>query len=271
MRKPAVAGQFYPDRVKDLDNAIIEAFTHPLGPGEVPSLSPDRKGKILGGVVPHAGYIYSGPVAANFYHELALDGFPDSFIIIGPNHTGLGSMVSMALEDFQTPYGIAKIDRDLARLIHKGIVDVDIQAHIYEHSVEVQLPFLQFFKREIKFVPIVMMAQDYEFALELSGIIHDAINERDVVVIASSDFSHYVPKKSAYERDLKAINFLLSGDVKSFYRAIEEYNVTACGYGPIATAMMATRGRAKLLKYATSGDVFPMEEVVGYASISIER
>ncbi len=271
MRKPVVAGQFYPDKVKDLDNAIIESFTHPLGPGEVPALSVKREGRIIGGVVPHAGYIYSGPVAANFYNELVKDGFPESFIIIGPNHTGLGSMVSLTMEDFQTPYGIARIDRDLAKEIHKGIVDVDLQAHLYEHSIEVQLPFLQFFKKEIKIVPIVMMAQDYEFASELSDIIHDAIKDRDAVVIASSDFSHYVPKKSAYERDLRAINFLISGDIKGFYKALGEYNVTACGYGPIATAMLSTRGRARLLKYATSGDIFPMEEVVGYASIAIER
>ncbi|MGC8663171.1 MAG: AmmeMemoRadiSam system protein B [Thermoplasmata archaeon] len=271
MREPIAAGQFYPEILSDLENAIEHAFIDPLGPGKIPTLSGLRMGKIVGGIVPHAGYMYSGPVAAHFYSELALDGFAESFIIIGPNHTGYGSLISLSLEDYKTPFGIVRIDKDLANKIHKDIVDIDPLAHKYEHSVEVQLPFLQFFKKEIKIVPIVMMGQDYEFAEALSGIIKEAIDGRDVVIIASSDFSHYIQKRLAYERDSHAINAILKKDIKGFYESLSLYNITACGYGPIATMLMATKGNPILLKYATSGDVLPMNEVVGYASFKVER
>jgi len=271
MREPAVAGQFYPDNTEDLKRAIEDSFLHPIGPGKVPLLSEIRIGNVLGGIVPHAGYVYSGPVAAHFYAYLAQDGFPETFIIIGPNHTGLGSLISIFQDDYKTPFGVVKTDRELANKLHKDIVDIDPSAHIYEHSIEVQLPFLQFFKREIKIVPIVMMAQDYDFAFTLAGIIKDAIVGKDVVIIASSDFSHYVPKKSAYERDSHAINAILEKNIKSFYVSLEKYDITACGYGPIATMLMATNGKPRLLKYATSGDIFPMNEVVGYASFTVER
>ncbi|HEU13205.1 MAG: MEMO1 family protein [Thermoplasmata archaeon] len=271
MREPAVAGEFYPSEPGELLRAIELSFLHPIGPGRVPVLSERREGRILGGVVPHAGYIYSGPVAAHFYAELAMDGFPETFIIIGPNHTGMGSLVSITMEDFRTPLGVARVDKEIARAIHRDIVDLDSDAHAYEHSLEVQIPFLQFFRRDVRIVPIVMMAQEYDFALELSKIIKDAITGRDVVIIASSDFSHYVPREIAYERDMKGIERILEGDVKGFYEALRRYNITACGYGPIATMLLATGGRARLLKYATSGDVFRMNDVVGYASIAVER
>jgi AmmeMemoRadiSam system protein B len=175
------------------------------------------------------------------------------------------------MEDFRTPLGVARVDKEIARAIHRDIVDLDSDAHAYEHSLEVQIPFLQFFRRDVRIVPIVMMAQEYDFALELSKIIKDAITGRDVVIIASSDFSHYVPREIAYERDMKGIERILEGDVKGFYEALRRYNITACGYGPIATMLLATGGRARLLKYATSGDVFRMNDVVGYASIAVER
>ncbi|MDP8011416.1 MAG: AmmeMemoRadiSam system protein B [Thermoplasmata archaeon] len=271
MREPAVAGQFYPLNQSDLEIAIKRSFLDPIGPGKIPSLSEIRMGRILGGIVPHAGYIYSGPVAAHFYHEMALDGFPETFIIIGPNHTGYGSLVSVSLEDYKTPFGIVKVDKEIANKIHRDIVDIDPLAHKYEHSIEVQLPFLQFFKKEIKIVPIVMMAQDYEFAKLLSEIIKDSIKGKDVVIIASSDFSHYVPKRMAYENDAHAINAILKNDIKGFYNAISTYDLSICGYGPIATMLMTTNSHPKLLKYSTSGDVFPMDEVVGYASFKVER
>jgi AmmeMemoRadiSam system protein B len=270
MRRAAVAGQFYPSDPKDLRVLINELFLHPLGPGNVPSL---RKGprNIVGGVVPHAGYVFSGPVAAHFYHSLAKDGFPESFIIIGPNHYGVGSGVAVATEDFETPLGRVRVDRELAKSIARDLIDMDDYAHKYEHSIEVQLPFLQFFKKDVKFVPIAMLFQEYEIAVEVGNIIRDAIDGRDVVVIASSDFSHYVPKNVAYSKDALAIEKIIQGDVKGLYEVIEKHNITMCGYGPVAAMLTATRGKATLLKYATSGDVHPMEDVVGYAAIKVER
>ncbi len=271
MRRAAVAGQFYPSNDKELEILIRELFLHPLGPGNIPTLSPDGPRKIIGGVVPHAGYIFSGPVAAHFYHALAKDGFPETFIILGPNHYGVGSGIAVATEDFKTPFGVAKIDRELAKEIARDIVDMDNYAHRYEHSIEVQLPFLQFFKRNIKFVPISMLLQEYEVAIEVGRIIRDAIGGRDAVVIASSDFSHYVPKDWAYKHDALAIEKIVEGDIKGLYKVLAEHRITMCGYGPVAAMLEATKGKAKILKYATSGDVQPMGDVVGYAAIKVER
>jgi len=271
MRVPAVSGQFYPSERNELDSLIRELYLHPLGPGEIPTLVQDGERRIKGGVVPHAGYIFSGPVAAHFYASLAKDGFPESFIIIGPNHYGVGSPIALSMEDFLTPYGVARIDKELAKSIAKEFVDIDEQAHRYEHSIEVQLPFLQFLKREIKFVPIAMLSQEYEMAVELGKVLRDAIDGKDVVIIASSDFSHYVPKKVAYANDMRAIEKILKGDVKGLYDVIYRYGISMCGYGAVAAMLTATGGRGKLLKYATSGDVQPMNEVVGYAAIKVER
>mgnify|MGYP001626349334 FL=1 len=271
MRMPAVAGQFYPSKVDDLRRMIEDSFLHPLGPGRVPAINSLRRGNVIGGIVPHAGYFYSGPVAAHFYSSLAEDGYPETFIIIGPNHTGVGSAVSATTEDYYTPFGRVRIDEEINRKIIRDIVDVSKEAHAFEHSIEVQLPFLQYFREDIKIVPLIMLSQHYEFAEALAGIIKDAIKDHDAVVIASSDFSHYVPKAMAYRNDLMAIERLLNRDIKGFYEYIENGDVTACGYGPIATVVMATGGKPKLLKYATSGDIARMSEVVGYASIVIER
>ncbi len=271
MRYPAVAGQFYPSHPKELDRLIRDLYLHPLGPGEVPTLTSDGARRIKGGVVPHAGYIFSGPVASHFYHALSYDGFPETFIIIGPNHYGLGSAVALTMEDFSTPYGVVRIDRDLAKKIAGNIVDIDANAHRYEHSIEVQLPFLQFLKREIKFVPITMLSQEYEIAVELGQVIREVMQDKDVVIIASSDFSHYVPKKIAYANDSLAIEKIAKGDVKGLYNVIYKHRITMCGYGPVAVMLTATNGKGTLLKYATSGDVQPMDEVVGYAAIKVER
>ncbi len=271
MRRAAVAGQFYPSRARELEIILNEVFLHPLGPGSVPQLNPNGPRRIRGGVVPHAGYVFSGPVAAHFYHALARDGFPESFIIIGPNHYGVGSGVAVATEDFETPFGRVKIDNELARAIGRELIAMDDYAHRYEHSIEVQLPFLQFFKRDIKFVPISMLLQEYEVAVEVGKIIREAIDGRDVVVIASSDFSHYVPKKVAYQNDALAIERIINGDVKGLYEVIERHRITMCGYGPVAAMLTAVDGKAHLLKYATSGDVHPMDEVVSYAAIEVLR
>ena len=273
MRHPAVAGQFYPGTREGLDTLIRDIFMHPLGPGNLPTLVSDGERKIEGGVVPHAGYIYSGPIAAHFYHNLALDGYPEVFIILGPNHYGMGSGIATTFDDFLTPYGVARIDKALAKSIAREIIDIDPVAHTYEHSIEVQIPFLQFFKKEIKIVPIVMLIQEMDAAVEVGKIIREGVDSlgRDAVIIASSDFSHYVPKNVAYKRDSMAIDRIVKRDVNGFYRTIYQNNITICGYGPITAMLTATRGKVELLKYATSGDVQPMNEVVGYASMKVVK
>ncbi len=158
MRYPAVAGQFYEGEEKRLRMQIEMCFRHNLGPGSVPTLEQGPR-RIKGLVVPHAGFMYSGPVACHSYAHLAKDGFPESFIILGPNHTGYGSPASLADDDFETPLGVAHLERELSNSLRSEVITVDPIGHRHEHSIEVQLPFLQFLRPEIKFVPISLMAQ----------------------------------------------------------------------------------------------------------------
>lgn len=271
MRNSAVSGQFYPGDKEDLKNLIREVFLHNIGPGKIPTLKLSGPRNIVGGIVPHAGYIYSGPVAAHFYNALAEDGFPETFIIIGPNHYGLGAGVAITTQDFKTPLGVVKNDIELSKKLYRDIIDNDVNAHLYEHSIEVQLPFLQFFDTNIKFVPVVMLDQEYETAIEVGNIIKEAIKGKDVVIIASSDFSHYVPREIAYKNDHLLIEKIIKGDPSDFYNTLIKHDISACGYGPIVAMLHALNGRPSLLKYATSGDVYKMDKVVGYTAIKVEK
>ena len=220
MRYPAVAGQFYAGDPEGLIKQVKECFLSPIGPGSVPSLNPDGPRQIKGLISPHAGFMFSGPPAAHGFKALAEDGFPDVFVIIGPNHTGMGNGVAITDQDFQTPLGMMEVDKDLASRIQKGIIAKDIISHRNEHSLEVQLPFIKFFDKDVKFVPITMMIQDHRTAMEVGKIIREAIKGMDAVIIASSDFSHYVSPEVAKEKDTKAINKILELDIKGFYTTI---------------------------------------------------
>jgi hypothetical protein len=159
MRAPAVAGKFYPRSGKQVRQEIERLFDSYVG--GAPPLNPNGPREIKAMVVPHAGYTYSGPVAAHAYAALAKDGFPESFVVLGPNHNAFGSPVAMTDEDFETPLGRIDIDQDIAGKLGRLVAD-DPLAHRYEHSIEVQLPFIQFFNPNAKFVPIAMAAQDYD-------------------------------------------------------------------------------------------------------------
>jgi len=272
MRRPSVAGQFYPGDAPSLRRQIEQCFTGPLGPGSVPKVDRNGKRRIIGGIAPHAGYVYSGMVAAHLYSRLAEDGLPESFVILGPNHTGMGSGLAITTQDFETPLGIAKVDLDLARQLRKGLVDDDPQSHSAEHSIEVQLPFLQFLSDNIKFVPICMGFQDFEAAASVGNSIRDAMKSKDIVVIASTDFSHYVPASVARKKDNMALDAIKAMNPKALYEIVRDEDISMCGYGPVMTAMIACAGgKPTILKYANSGDVHPMHEVVGYASAVIEK
>ncbi len=271
MRAPAVAGMFYEGDGARLRAQIEGCFLGALGPGKLPKV---QKGKrsILGGMAPHAGYMYSGMVAAHLYGRIAEDGLPDAFIIIGPNHSGRGSGLAVSLQDFETPLGVAKVDKDLAKALRKDLVDLDDEAHRHEHSIEVQLPFLQYLSPEIKFVPVCMMFQDFDAAVSLGKVIASAIRGKDVVVIASTDMSHYVPKDLAKKKDSMALDAVRAMDARGLYDVVRDQDISMCGYGPVIATMTACAGgRATVLKYSSSGDVHPMREVVGYASAVIEK
>lgn len=271
MRRPAVAGQFYSGDKEGLTREVEECFKSPLGPGRLPSPGKGPR-RILGGIAPHAGYMFSGGVASNLYSEIASDGVPKTFVIIGPNHTGHGTGIAISKQDFETPLGVAKVDQELAASLIKGLVDSDDQAHYFEHSIEVQLPFIQYLSNDFSFVPICMAFQDLDAAVSLGELVAKASKDRDVVVVASTDFSHYVTAATAKVKDSKALKAIESMDPKRLYDVVMDENISMCGYGPVMAMLVACRGgRARILKYATSGDVRPMRDVVGYASVVVEK
>ncbi len=273
MRYPAVAGTFYPGKKEELERQIEEAFVKEAG---APKLS-DRR-DIAAAVVPHAGYFYSGWVAAFAYRRIAAAySKPPVFVIAGPNHTGYGTRMSLSKEDWQTPLGVAKNDLDLGKAIKKNskIIEFDEAAHEYEHSIEVQLPFLQYIYHgeEIRFVPICIMSQGPETGRDLGDAVFKAAAElkRDVFFIASSDFTHFESADSAKSRDTAAIAKLEKLDLEGFDKVRAAKNATICGYGPILAAMHYARlkgcRRAEILRYASSGDITgDFGQVVAYCS-----
>lgn len=276
IRRPTVSGQFYYGDAEALRSQIKSCFLSDLGPGKVPNVNFDSHPReIVGLISPHAGYMYSGAVAASGYYELALDGAPDSVVILGPNHTGYGSALSVMNEGvWQTPLGNVEVDVELADAIRAetGVVDVDELAHRFEHSIEVQLPFLQYlYGCKFKLVPICFLMQDYDSAVEVGGALAEVLDARNVVVIASSDMTHYEPAKVAERKDKELLDAVLGLDAKRFYETVDSKNVTACGYAPITalvTYARAVSAKAKILNYRSSGDVSgDYSSVVGYASV----
>ena len=272
MRYPPVAGQFYERDPAALRKQVDGCYRHPIGPGAKPAVATGGPRSLKGLVVPHAGLMFSGPVAAHAYAALARDGPPASFVILGPNHTGLGAAEALGAHDWETPLGVATYDAGLgARLLREPVTE-DLIAHRREHSIEVQLPFLQDLLPEVRFVPICMGLQELKIAVEVGEVVRDAIRGTDTVVIASTDFSHYIPKAEAARRDRKAIDRILASDVNGFYRVIKDEDVSMCGYGPVIAMMTAVApAKPEFLKYASSGDVTAMDDVVGYGAVAFRR
>jgi len=279
-RSPYVAGTFYAGTKSTLVKQIDDCFAHKFGPGKVPKVNSSGQRKIVGIISPHAGYMYSGPVAANGYGKLALDGVPDVAIILGPNHTGYGSGVSILTEGaWETPLGPLEIESHAAKQLQYSseILDVDEVSHRYEHSIEVQLPFLQFFyNSSVKFVPICMLMQDLQTSREIAATIMDQMKGKNYLIIASSDFTHYKPHNEATRNDQTAIDAIMNLDDSKLNGLGESNTVTMCGYGPITVLIAAARKmsnvRTEFLSYKTSGDITgDNSSVVGYGSIIITR
>ena len=281
VRRPAVAGQFYEGDAENLKSQIKSCFLSNLGPAKLPKVNLHSSPRRIAGLIcPHAGYMYSGPVAASAYFELAQDGLPDTVIILGPNHTGYGGALSLVREGaWKTPLGEVAVDSVVADEILKetSVVDVDELSHKFEHSIEVQLPFLQFlYGSKFKFVPICFQMQDYDSAVEVGNALIEALDAKNAVVIVSSDMTHYEPAKTASEKDQAALKSVVELDAKGFYQTVEKRNITACGYVPITTLITYANGinakNVKLLSYHNSGDVSgDYSSVVGYAAVSFEK
>jgi len=280
IRRPHVAGQFYEADAEALRTQIKKCFLHSIGPNKLPEVNlSNHPRNIVGMICPHAGYMYSGPVAASSYFELALDGKPDTVVLLGPNHTGYGSALSLMNEgSWQTPLGKVEIDSQIANSIlnETNIIDVDEFAHRYEHSLEVQLPFLQFlYGNTFKIVPICFLMQDYNSAIEVGGALAEILEFANTVVIASSDMTHYESAKTAAAKDNAALKAVTDLDAKTFYETVEKQNISACGYAPITALINYANevcAKAQLLNYHNSGDITgDHSSVVGYAAVSFKK
>lgn len=289
IRKAVVAGQFYNGIKSGLEQQIQACFIDERGPGVLPEIKLNEP-PVTGIVVPHAGYMYSGAIAAHAYSYLAHHGFAETFVILGPNHTGVGSDVSVMTEGkWETPLGEVTINHSLANRIRMGIINEDDRAHKYEHSIEVQLPFLQFaaHTNQFDFVPICIAMQNFETSKEVGEMIANAIKqyEKRVVIIASSDFSHigfnYMSMPPAgsgvdeytKKQDELALNQILQINPKGLIMAIQKNNISMCGYGPVAAMLIAAKRleakNAELLKYGTSYEVQPGNSCVGYGAVAV--
>jgi len=280
VRFPSQAGVFYAGSREALKKQVEDCFLHKFGPKEIPSINEDGPRKIVSLICPHAGYAFSGPVAANAYFQMAKDGKIDSVVILGPNHTGIGSGISIMTEGvWRTPLNDAEIDGELAKRIQSAsrYIDVDDTAHSHEHSIEVQLPFLQYvYGKSFRFVPICMMMQDLESSRDVGEAIVESISGRNVITIASTDLTHYESEKVANSKDRMAINTVLELDEEKLQSVVESSNITMCGYGPTSVAIYVAKKlgaeKTSLLSYKTSGDITgDFSSVVGYASIAIAK
>ena len=280
IRRPYVASQFYEGNAEALRAQIISCFLNQLGPNKLPQVNlHSHPRRTVGLICHHAGYIYSGPVAASAFYELAIDGKPDTVVLLGPNHTGYGCALALMREGiWRTSLGDVEIDTALAdSILHEtSILDVDNTAHKYEHSLEVQLPFLQFLYGDtFKILPICYLMQDYDSAVEVGRALVEALDATNTIIIASSDMTHYEPVKVAAAKDQAALKAITDMDAKCFYQTVETQNITACGYAPITSLITYAVGvcaKAQLLSYHNSGDVTgDHSSVVGYAAVKFSK
>jgi MEMO1 family protein len=265
VRHPAVAGRFYPGDAATL-RRDIQQYVSVTG----------NKIHAIGCVAPHAGYMYSGHVAGAVYARLEL---PKRYIILCPNHTGVGEPLAMMSEGtWRTPLGDVAIDSDLAKVLLERfpLLSEDEIAHRAEHALEVQLPFLQELAGDFKFVPITVGTTRFD-ALSALGITMSEVIEsaaERVLIVASSDMNHYESDAATRLKDRKAIDKVLELDPKGLYDTVIKENISMCGFGPTVAMLTAAKRlgakSAQLVKYATSGDVSgDKETVVGYAGIAV--
>ncbi|CAG0968740.1 hypothetical protein GEOBC_01150 [Geobacteraceae bacterium] len=265
VRQPAVAGQFYSDEPKRLRGELQRMV--PVGAA---------KRRVTGIVAPHAGYVYSGNVAGAIYGIVEL---PRTVVILGPNHHGFGAAAALYPDgEWLTPLGSVPIDAKLADLVreHAPVVESDTSAHRFEHSLEVQVPFLKYCREDVKIVPLCLGFGDYERCRLLGEGLAWAIREfgEDVLIVASSDMTHYESADAARTKDEQAIAEVLALNPEGLLRVCGQKNITMCGVIPATVMLVAAKAlgatKAELVRYATSGDVTgDNRQVVAYAAIAV--
>ena len=266
VRPPVVAGQFYPGDEKGLRRELARLI--PAGLPREPALAV---------VSPHAGYIYSGGVAGAVFGRVEV---PERVVVMGPNHTGLGARAAAMISGYwETPLGRVALDRELGELLlsRSPLLTEDLQAHAYEHSLEVQLPFLQAVRPSISLLPICLKYVSYGECQELGRALAETIEEvgRGILVVASTDMTHYEPHEVAKAKDGLAMARIEALDPRGLYETVEAHSISMCGIIPTTVALVAARElgarRARLVRYATSGEVSgDLRQVVGYAGFIVD-
>lgn len=278
MRNPVVAGRFYEGREEALRRQIEDCYRHSLGPGTLPRANMEPPGSPAGWVVPHAGYLYSGPVAAFAFADMAKRGVPGTVVVYGTQHYSTGS-VAISYEDHLTPLGPCRVDQELAQAVTRGPIEHHEYVHDREHSLEVQLPFLQHLAPETRILPIAVGRVSPERAAEVGKVVREAMGDRPFAVLASTDFTHndfmHTATREDREwlrsRDQMAIDRILERDTKGLHDVVTSNRITMCGMPPVMAMLETVQGSsAELLKYACSAQVAPSSYVVGYAAIRVE-
>jgi AmmeMemoRadiSam system protein B len=268
LRSPAVANMFYPgdkDRLKEQLSTYVRAVPEPK--------------RVLAAVSPHAGYIYSGGVAGAVFSQIRI---PDAVVILGPNHRSLGASVALSASGtWDMPLGSVPINEAMAESILKVStsrvkIKDDPGAHAMEHSIEVQVPFLQFLRPEVSIVPIALSHLTYDACQEIGQALVQGIQDygKEVLLVASTDMTHYESQKSAKEKDKLAIDRILDLDPAGLYETVSRHGISMCGVIPTTIVLEACKvlgaGKAELVQYATSGDVTgDNAQVVGYAGFIV--
>ena len=279
-RSPYYSGSFYPKDKCDLNKLLNFCFIESeFGPQQIPKINKNNnnKYKIYGLIVPHGAYIFSGAISANAYFEIN-DQNIDTFILIGPDHKGIGKRISIMSEGYwQTPLGDVLINKEITKDLktHNNIIIEDNLVHQFEHSLEIQIPFLQYSRlNSFTIVPMLVKDQDIETSLILGNSLAKSISRKNAIIIASSDLTHNELNLNAYDKDFRLIKSIEKLDVELFYQTITNLNISICGYGAIASLMRAVQllgsKTGVLLKYATSGDITldNKNTVVAYAAIA---
>jgi MEMO1 family protein len=264
---------FYAGTGAELARQIERCFVDPRGPGELPPRHRTPARSLRAAIVPHAGYDFSGAIAAHIYARVAAERPPESVLILGVDHQGLGAGPALSKRSWETPLGPVLVDRDLVRALERGPIVVDESAQAEEHSIEVQLPFLQYVLPQPRFVPLQVRFAAFDHLLEIADAVRLALKDRDVLVLASTDFSHYLPARIAERLDALAIEAILARDPRELYDTVQRNDISMCGIAPTTVLLSALAGEklsARLLRWGHSGEAQPMREVVGYAAIVLE-
>ncbi|MGM0640824.1 MAG: AmmeMemoRadiSam system protein B [Thermotogota bacterium] len=260
-RKPIAAGTFYPKEKKDLLKLMDYLFE------KNPKSKKNSEYQKSGIILPHAGYIFSGKAAAKAIEKIK--GKPKNIYILGPNHTGLGENISiMDKGEWLTPLGTVPINKTKSDEICKLLgIEPDFKGHIREHSIEVQLPLLQYwFEKDIRIIPIAMKDQTKQTAKTLGEIIKQVASKEDLIV-ASTDLNHYENQETTIKKDEKIIADIKNLDIEKMYNDITDENISMCGYGPVAVLLNQEFKTVEIIKHTTSGETLDeYDTVVGYLS-----